>query len=376
MPSFTEMALGRVEVPRSDASIEAEVESLRRSIPRYTPHRAGLVAMPAVIPAPPTDTTQETPHTPPLPDMPSDDEHSVADALADPRDDDGGDDIEIPVELDGDEPHGALTIPEGYLSDIVLGEDSDTQLDRSAVYDGKTHVSSLIGYCPRRQYLTDKFNICTRSDVGANMRIVWAMGRSVEAHIRKQFLLNNSQSSLGLWECLCGSTVKAGYGEQHETTCPECNSRCVTYGEFTLHDEEYHVIGNPDILIGISGVVFPFEIKSINRAAFEKLDSPLGDHVFQVKCYAHMLRRKGYVVGDVCTVIYANKDFVWGQSPYKEYQVRMPRRMLDVEEAFANAKYLHECVQTDTLPERHSLCADHACPMAKKCSAATHCQNI
>ena len=80
-------------------------------------------------------------------------------------------------------------IPEGHLTDLVRERDREAVMTRaSSAFHGFTHASSLLkdDYCPRLAVLNKDGSMPSYDWAGTSTRLVWAMGRAVEAHVRQQ----------------------------------------------------------------------------------------------------------------------------------------------------------------------------------------------
>lgn len=263
-----------------------------------------------------------------------------------------------------------------FVSDTVFAQDTISQENRSNSFEGKIHVSSMSDLCPRALFLHHKYMDTTMSPVDSNMRIVWAMGRAVEAHIRAQFIEAHGDICLGEWSCVCGVTKVRGFGKQSVHRCIKCHGECNTYNEMSLSSQEHYVIGNADLYLLVDGKIMPVEIKSMNSKDFEALEDPLANHCIQVTSYSKMLSLNGFEPHDTCVVIYANKDFKWGKNPYKEFPIHHADYMMTVDRLFDKSKLAATSIITDRIPDRIESCATIASSRAKKCDACSLCFSL
>ena len=267
-----------------------------------------------------------------------------------------------------------LQYTETILSDAVYANDNLLEDRRQDVYTGYIHVSSLIGsVCPRKLKICADEGLKPKDAVDGNMRIVWAMGRAVETHIRDSIISTNRSESYGKWSCPCEKTVTTGFGDEI-VTCNTCGKAANRYVEFTLEDHEARIVGNPDFLYMVEGKLLPTEIKSKEASAWDELEAPEPNHVSQVLCYYRILKRMGLPVWDKVALIYARKKYMWGKSPYKEYHVSVGEEQeSQLDRLWEKACNIRESFAKDTLPEKHSLCTSLTTTKAKNCDCLASC---
>lgn len=315
--------------------------------------------------------------------------------VAPPRRRDSDPDTDIPaldedIFIDVDESHSSGGIPffdeedstphlDTLLVDMLKGQDNKLEHNRSASFDGHIHVSSLLDFCPRRLFLSNKYEQDQYKAVDGNMRIVWAMGRAVENHIRTQLIASNPEDSFGNWSCVCGDCyIESSYKPSPEEGCSRCGSSVDVYEEHTLRHDEAGVVGNPDFIIRVNDLLVPVEIKSINAKEFDTLTAPKGDHVFQVSSYHKILREQypDLPLSNNCIILYANKDFKWMETPYKQFVIdgRDFDNQLDL--SFHQSKHAVECIEQDLLPSKLPACTSVGCKKAKGCALKTLCFSL
>jgi len=270
------------------------------------------------------------------------------------------------------------------VSDIVQAQDSIAESNRSATWDGYTHVSSLIDFCPRRTYIQHNHKLGQLHQVKGSMRIVWAIGRAVENHIRNQIISSKPSNCYGVWVCRCKSTKSTGYGPQ-EIRCRKCKTKCAEYAELSCFDHDSKVVGNPDLLLLVEGKLLIIEIKSITDSdsanksgrGFTSLAAPLGDHVFQAASYRKILKRKGFKVHDKVVVLYANKQFSFKSSAYKEFHVEISPQTDEVLNiSWRKASELSRSIEQKKIPDRCSKCINVHSQQAKNCPVSATCFSL
>lgn len=265
-----------------------------------------------------------------------------------------------------------------YLKTILDNIDAQPEDRRLGTgggdYGHYTHVSSLIGMCSRQHALAALDERTIRDTVTGGHRVMWAMGRYVEKHIRSQFLLaTNRRQAYGRWTCLCGDEQRFGF-HPPQALCTRCQTGTDQYNELTLFDHENWIKGNPDLIAVIpDNWLVPVEVKSINKAEFEALTDPKGDHVFQLSHYWRMIGLAGLNVHTHGIVIYCTKDFKFG-SPYKEFHVdmRQPHIQTMLEDSVQLARSLRRSREEGAIPPR-TLCDSFNSTRAKNCPFVVSC---
>lgn len=266
-----------------------------------------------------------------------------------------------------------------YVSKCVRLMDSEPEKSRAG--GELVHVSSLINgdWCPRAHLISQRHQQQQFENVLPQMRIVWALGRAAEAHVRQQFIrAHGKHRVIGNWQCLCGESTREGVGAEF-VKCTCCGSPIETYRELVLHDAELGLVGSPDLVyVAEDGGYEVVEIKSIKKDGFTELTGPKFDHVMQCYGYVDFLRRTtGLRVGG--RVMYVAKDFISPRdSPYREYSIT-PHESA-AKQVLATLRQglgeMREHAQSETLPDRLAVCASPASKRAKNCAACTLCFSL
>jgi hypothetical protein len=269
---------------------------------------------------------------------------------------------------------------EDYFVRTIMSMDSSPEEVRSG--SEYIHVSTLIDYCARREALafTNRMmGVGKRTKRAmAGERIIWAMGRAVEAHVRTQFIEGTQRKGIiGSWSCKCGQQTNVGYFRK--TPCSRCGDEATIYGEKTLRDDDLKIAGNPDLLYDMpNGNVRVVEIKSMAVTQFKELNSPLPFHVLQAACYQRLLEVNGHTPDPELTVFYACKDFQ--PKPYKEYHVVIDDALsARIDDLFELARVRAEWIESKkgggqvSIPERLAPCSSANTTRAKGCSECISC---
>lgn len=242
------------------------------------------------------------------------------------------------------------------------------------------HVSSLISkdWCSRAHLINLVHQNSGFQNVLPQMRIVWALGRAAEAHVRKQFALAHGRHRMiGNWRCDCGTTTMEGHGS-NSLKCRVCEQPVAHYGELLLQDNDNGIVGSPDLVFETEDGLTVVEVKSIKKDSFTELTAPLMDHVIQ--CYGYVRHLRKVVDKPVRgKVFYVAKDYVSPKlSPYKEYAIS------DYEE---NAEKIYSVLREDVremrkaaaaggYPARLAECSSPLSTRAKACTACTLCFSL
>ncbi len=225
----------------------------------------------------------------------------------------------IPTPVRSEDEHG-----DNYFIGKVLQADSSPDVMRGG--SDYIHLSSLIGMCERREILKGITGEATRQVMSA-MRIIWALGRAAEHHVRTSFISNvGHKNVLAKWVCRCGDLEVEG--EFTGEVCQKCGYPADRFREIPVWDYDYMIVGNPDLIY-----IRPdtkkkrvVEIKSIAAKEFDTLDRPKPDHIIQAASYQRMASSV-YDTDDEVSVVYVAKDF--RARPYKEFHVKPDKMILD-----------------------------------------------
>lgn len=248
-------------------------------------------------------------------------------------------------------------LPENFLTDMCNAQDRTPEKSRLSEDTDYVHVSALSGFCARQYALARRHQSVIRESPYGTLRIIWKMGLALEEHVIQ--------------------SLKRYYGEH------------AVLAKTKVRDEEYAVSGRPDTVIMVSPQVgVTVEIKSMNAADYQKLERPLGEHVFQAIFYRWLLSRNPLVLEDgtpspvvphrKAIILYVAKDAVRG-SPYKEYQVDVDSHtsMTALDVALEGAAEYKRAREANRVPARHDrICPTQDCTRARNCPVAAACWNI
>ena len=267
------------------------------------------------------------------------------------------------------------------LTNLLDAADQESEVARLTGLDSYIHVSSLIGMCPRQATLARIYSTGQRAyrSTSGYDRIVWAIGRSVERHIRDTLITKFGQTNVfGGWTCPGKHEIIWGTFPSNAPLCPQCRLQRNVYVEADLKDDELGITGHPDLIVIINGWMVVVEIKSMTSVDWNKLTAPKGDHVFQAGSYRHLLARKGFRVHRNVIVIVATKDYSFKRSvsPYKEFHmdVTVTQMQTMFDRAFEQAAMVKSAALAQVPPPRDpSVCSGigsttaNACPHAHIC---------
>lgn len=277
-----------------------------------------------------------------------------------------------------------------FVSSVIGREDNRPEEARPDT--DFIHVSSLVkDWCPRQYSLLKRLGKKgNHKYVTGGHRVMWAVGRAVEKHVRDQFIRGvNYHGVWGKWVCPCGIRETVGFADK-VNKCRICHQPSLIYREFTLFNTVEHVAGNPDLIFVRQNRAYVMEIKSItdsesankNGIGFSVITKPYADHMFQVLSYHETLAKilpeilPGVEPAKFVIVLYTTKDFKWG-SPYKEYhesaEDNLWRMKSVVRPAMISAKKAWQAGQDATKPLPNKVCPNIHCPKAKACACAVEC---
>lgn len=277
--------------------------------------------------------------------------------------------------LPDSEDHG-----ENFLINRVIAMDRSPEVIRGG--KGYIHGSSLIGLCARRQVLSALAGGTDSKAARPQERVMWAIGRSVEEHVRGQFIKSMKRKGIiGQWTCPCGSSKREGEYSK-SVKCDTCQKGLTEYREIPLFDHSNRIVGNGDLLYlrPDNLKLRVVEIKSKKQELFVKLSKPEPDHILQASIYRRLSQINGSDVDDYVSIVYASKDFVFKGLPYKEYHVKINQAREDIlDTMWGRAEEVKETLKaleknpSGPLPERLPACASDKSPKAKGCDQCTAC---
>ncbi len=246
---------------------------------------------------------------------------------------------------------------------------------------GAIHVSSLVDLCPRQYYLAHEHGTEDYVDhlgrrLTGGLLVTFAIGRAIDTFIKERVVrATRRQGMYGMWVCPCRHTRRLGM--YVPTQCQRCDRAVDIYNEPILRNEEYRIIGRPDItLVDTNNHYLPVEVKSMARDRWDSLEEPLADHVLQALLYRWMYEQEGRRVHDHVVLLYVTKDFRYG-SPYKEFHIHHmdPRAMAGVSLALHLAAQIRDARAAGVAPER-TLCDNATCARARNCPVQALCFNM
>jgi hypothetical protein len=234
---------------------------------------------------------------------------------------------------------------------MIEVQDRVPELSRLSEDSEYIHVSSLLDLCPRQYWIARKHRVTLRSSPFSADRIVWEIGKSLERHVVKQ--------------------LRAYHGAE-----------LVQTNNSLIDDDEYFIVGAPDVEITVDqNTVVIAEVKTMNKTDFDKLKSPIADHILQVALYQWLFNK---VIGsqgfrrahDTVIILYVCKDYA-RNSPYKEFHVNVntPVVQSGVETALELAAELKDARDKDEIPERW-VCDRQDCARSKKCAVSHLCWSL
>lgn len=243
--------------------------------------------------------------------------------------------------------------------------------------DEYTHVSDLIGRCVRKIALVERLGVSYATEsVMDGQGLTFAQGEAIHDYIRDRLIRTYPSRVWGRWACKCGHTVtkpmtfsKVG----RHLTCERCLSTPKKYVEIVLRNDEYKIVGSPDLILLMEqqNCFMPVEIKSMAASMWKDLARPLPDHVVQNTFYWWLMWKDGYSLSDIYSILYANKEYSF-KSPYKEF-VRVASTTLALLNPYLDdAKVLKEAKEGGKYPPRVT-CASPSAPAAKKCEVCSTC---
>lgn len=270
-------------------------------------------------------------------------------------------------------------------TDAVLGEVIDRgsvqiQTQRPGNY---LHVSDLLSKCIRKRALEQQYELgtATRRLTMSDM-LTFAQGDAIHDTLKDRARVGAPQMVWGIWSCKCGSLKHeepCTFSEiDQEEECEHCGSKVDHYNEVSMVDEEYGVVGNPDLILYLprKAAFHVTELKSIAHDQWVELARPKPDHVLQTVWYWLLMSRKGYRLTDRVSIFYVTKGWQFGnKKTYKEFlidpQAELHRLESMIEDALAYKAFL-----AGGPPPVRTFCSHPDSKDAKGCAASTFCFEV
>jgi len=253
----------------------------------------------------------------------------------------------------------------------------------------RIHVSDLIKmdsnyeFCPRERTILHRIGHQYKgSRLSPGFELLFENGNAIHDLVRNKFMEKSPYGSCvwGDWTCICGETKIVGDFKPSNAKCSVCGKPVNKYEEHSLWLPEYKIVGHPDLLLKWNDVLYPVEIKTIDRQdiVFENINAPLGDHLLQNSVYYWMMRYLKYRVSRNIRFIYVDRgtSTLFSGEPYKEF-VTQAAPIERIRPLFAKAKrFIEDVEKENALAPRLPRCTDFGCARAKRCDAAAICHNL
>lgn len=256
------------------------------------------------------------------------------------------------------------------LISILSQHDREVEPRREGL--SSIHVTAALSadFCERREWIIRHYETAAGNNTPfSSQRIIWALGRAAERHVRDTLLLSLKGNAVGVWSCACGREYHRGQYDA-EKQCGTCSTPLDNYGEHQAMSPSGNVSGSIDFLYRDEMNYYAvLEIKSIQKADYEKLTSPLTSHRDQCSFYVYLLRLRGIRVRKA-SVLYVAKDAVAG-SPYKTFDIP-----LETPASVVKAHQDAERAFQEEIPEKRSGCSTPSSPVARKCSQCAMCFSL
>ena len=271
-------------------------------------------------------------------------------------------------------------VVEGPLRDFVTKiVDKGSRLPRGLRNDGYLHVSDLVSRCIRKMALVQATGTRVRPEyLSSSDRFTFAQGEAIHDTAREMICSGEPDMAYGKWRCKCGFLTHNDpccYSEiDTDDVCEYCFTAPTEYVEVDLIDEEWNLIGHPDLLLKQwkTNSFHVVEIKSIQPDAFKELTAAKPDHIIQVMLYWQMLRRAGMAVTDRVSVLYVSKGYQFSGRPYKEFTLDANEEADRTTPYIAEATHLANYKRTGRLPTR-IVCKSAVTATARQCEVCKDC---
>lgn len=239
------------------------------------------------------------------------------------------------------------------------------------------HVSDLLYKCGRRLALAHVYDIAIAEDpIFDSLSLTFRQGEAIHDHVRDVIAGKHPEKVWGKWTCPCEETSYEGVyaGALEHDECPSCGKKPLKHNEIPILNEEFNVIGSPDLELFWSNAFYITELKSMAARYWDELERPVPEHVIQVLMYWDLKRSAGYNLHDHVSILYVNKEYR-PRNPYKEFTIYVPENLDRLASYYTEALAIKGAIEGGDLPER-KVCSSPQSREAKKCEVCTLCFEV
>lgn len=236
------------------------------------------------------------------------------------------------------------------------------------------HVSDLLNKCSRKVALAYVHDVdVVEMAIFDSLSLTFRQGEAIHDHVRDVISKSHPQETYAIWACRCGHTKYQGLlvDSLKQKKCKKCDTEADQHNEVPIHDDEYHIVGSPDLLLYRANAFYITEIKSMAARYWDQLERPLPEHIIQVIFYWVLMRRAGKPLHDHVSILYVNKEFR-PSNPYKEYTVYVPDMVDRLGVYFTEAEGIKTAIAGGPLPAR-TVCQTQNTKTAKECELCAIC---
>jgi hypothetical protein len=242
------------------------------------------------------------------------------------------------------------------------------------------HVSDLLHKCIRKKALEERYDaVPAQQRLTMSDMLTFAMGDAVHDTLKARARIGRPDVVWGVWSCKCEYLKHEDpctYAEiDQEEKCPHCKSLVDQYHEVSMTDDEYGVVGNPDLILYFArkDALHVTELKSMAHKGWEELVRPVPEHVIQVVFYWHLMHRKGYRLTDKVSILYCTKQWQFGnKTSFKEFLIDPVASLDRLDQYIEDAKAYKAAREGGELPLR-TFCSHEAAKGAKSCGVMQLC---
>lgn len=242
------------------------------------------------------------------------------------------------------------------------------------------HVSDLLKHCVRKLAIVKKHGIPVRHErLSMWDEIAFRQGDALHDLVRERTGLAADDMIWGKWKCKCGHLYHDEPCTLSEIDpddiCPHCGTPTDNYGEVSMRDDDLMLVGNPDLLLYFRDydAYHVNEIKSLAHNHWEEIARPQPEHVLQVLLYWYLMRKLGYRLTDMVSIIYVSKGYLFNSTkPYKEFMIYPAEHLHRIDPYLEDARLLKLSRTSSKLPVRLA-CKTIDSTKARKCEACDIC---
>lgn len=242
--------------------------------------------------------------------------------------------------------------------------------------EGRTniHVSDLLYKCARKIALAHRHEVrVVENPIFDSLSLTFRQGEAIHDHVRDVVAKEHPDQVYAIWKCRCGKSSYEGLlsVSQSRGECGTCGQIMDRHNERPVYNDEYNMVGSPDLLLYMQDAFYINEIKSMAARYWDDIARPVPEHMIQVLFYWWLMREEGKPLHDHVSILYVNKEYR-PRNPYKEFTIKVADELHRLDDYIIEANAIKTAINGGPIPSR-IICPTMNAPEAKKCELCSIC---